>query len=28
VDRAPLEAAWGEQPLNLFHVEQGQVLVA
>jgi DNA replication and repair protein RecF len=26
VDRAPLEAAWGEKPLNLFHVEQGQVL--
>ena len=28
VDRATLEAAWGEQPLNLFHVEQGQMLVA
>lgn len=26
VDRAPLETAWGEKPLNLFHVEQGQVL--
>ena len=26
VDRASLEAAWGEKPLNLFHVEQGQVL--
>ena len=25
VDRAALEAAWGEKPLNLFHVEQGQV---
>ena len=25
VDRAPLEAAWGEKPLSLFHVEQGQV---
>ena len=28
VDRAPLEAAWGEKPLSLFHVEQGQVLPA
>jgi DNA replication and repair protein RecF len=28
VDRAPLEAAWGEEPLSLFHVEQGQVLPA
>ncbi|MBS58521.1 MAG: hypothetical protein CL588_00900 [Alteromonadaceae bacterium] len=28
VDRAPLEAAWGEKPLNLFHVERGQVLPA
>ena len=26
VDRAPLEAAWGEARLSLFHVEQGQVL--
>ena len=23
VDRAPLETAWGEKPLSLFHVEQG-----
>jgi DNA replication and repair protein RecF len=28
VDRAPLEAAWGEKPLSLFHVEHGQVLPA
>ena len=28
VDWAQLEAAWGEKPLNLFHVEQGQVLPA
>ena len=28
VDRTTLEAAWGEQPLNLFHVEQGRVLPA
>ena len=28
VDRAPLEAAWGEALLSLFHVEQGQVLPA
>ena len=25
VDRGSLEAAWGGSPLNLFHVEQGQV---
>ena len=28
VDRAALEAAWGDEPLSLFHVEQGQVLPA
>ena len=28
VDRAPLEAAWGEKPLSLFHVEHGRVLSA
>ena len=26
VDREPLETAWGEKPLHLFHVEQGQLL--
>ena len=28
VDRASLEAAWGEEPLSLFHVEQGRMLPA
>jgi DNA replication and repair protein RecF len=26
VDRTSLEAAWGESPLSLFHVEQGQMI--
>jgi DNA replication and repair protein RecF len=25
VDRASLERAWGEEPISLFHVEQGVV---
>ena len=28
VERASLEAAWGDKPLNLFHVEHGRVLPA